>query len=112
MDIYIVLFSYIYSGDDMRKRQDKSKLTTVEKLTQALEVPAPALTKTALIQLLGNRECIVEGCQGILEYSDDKIKLNIGNGVLIFFGDNLTIRALNGDGAVVEGRIMNLEFGS
>lgn len=96
----------------MRKHKEKNKLTTAERITQALEVPAPALSNAALIQLLGNKECIVEGCQGILEYGNDRIKLNIGNGVLIFVGDELTIRVLNGDGAVVEGRIVSLEFGS
>lgn len=97
----------------MRKRSEKkSALTGVEKLSMVLGMPSPALPKVAMIQLMGNRECLVEGCQGILEYGDNHIKLNIGTMVLTFQGEDLTLRALNDDGAVVEGLITNLNFSS
>lgn len=97
----------------MRKQKQKKKIVTgAEKITQTLGMPSPALPKVAMIQLMGNRECIIEGCQGILEYGDDLIKLNIGTCVLAFRGSELTLRALNDDGAVVEGLITDLNFSS
>lgn len=97
----------------MRKRtQKKSALTGAERLSKALGMPGPVLPKVAMIQLMGNRECIVEGCQGILEYGNDSIKLNIGTVILTFRGEDLTLRALNDDGAVVEGIITDLNFSS
>lgn len=97
----------------MRKRTPKkSVLSGAEKLSQTLGMPSPAMPKVAMIQLMGNKECIVEGCQGILEYGNNSIKLNIGTAVLTFQGADLTLRALNDDGAVVEGLITDLNFSS
>lgn len=95
-----------------KKNKKKSTLTAAERISQTLGMPSPTLPKVAMIQLMGNRECIVEGCQGVLEYNDDDIKLNIGTLVLCFQGQDLTLRALNDDGAVVEGTITNLNFSS
>lgn len=56
------------------------------------------------------RECLVDGLQSIIEYSSDKITLNLGKQVITFFGDDLRINSFTREGAVVEGNIISMEF--
>lgn len=56
------------------------------------------------------RECLVDGLQSIIEYSSDKITLNLGKQVITFFGDDLRINSFTREGAIVEGNIMSMEF--
>lgn len=64
------------------------------------------------IELVGNTCCVVEGLKGIAAYSSDKIKVNLGNYYLTFFGDSLFINAFSYEGAIIEGTIVSMEFES
>ena len=62
------------------------------------------------IELLGNREAVVEGCQGILEYDDDVVRVRAGRLVVRFTGRGLRIRCMTADSLVVEGFLRGMEF--
>ena len=62
------------------------------------------------IELLGNREAVVEGCQGILEYGDDVVRVRAGRLIVRFTGRNLKIRCMTADSLVVEGFLRGMEF--
>lgn len=56
------------------------------------------------------REALVEGSKGILEYNNEKVRLNCGKCILKFCGDNLCIRALNTEAVIITGEIVHFEF--
>ena len=56
------------------------------------------------IVLIGNSKCIIDGLQGICEYTAEKIKINLGKYAVVIVGSGL--------GAVVEGDILSLEMSS
>lgn len=58
------------------------------------------------------RECLVDGLQSIVEYSNDKITVNLGSQIITFFGDDLRINSFTREGAIVEGNIISMEFSS
>ncbi|OUP11987.1 hypothetical protein B5F35_09500 [Anaeromassilibacillus sp. An200] len=62
------------------------------------------------IELLGNREAVVEGCQGILEYDDGVVRVRAGRLVVRFTGRGLKIRCMTADSLVVEGFLLGMEF--
>ena len=64
---------------------------------------------TPRIEMTG-RECLVDGLKSIIEYSNDRIKLNLGNQYITFYGDDLRINSFTKDGAIVEGSIISMEF--
>lgn len=64
------------------------------------------------LKLVGNNECIIDGLKGILEYTKEKIKINLGKNNITLFGDELYIESFSPEGAVVEGTIITLEFES
>lgn len=61
-------------------------------------------------RIVRNTRAVVEGCKGILEYEDDVIRLNTASGIIRFMGKNLGMNCLNEDSAVVEGKILSVEF--
>ena len=81
-------------------------------LEELLELPPGLATGMAHIDLMGNREAIVDGCRGILEYGDSVIRLNTGKSIVKFTGRELYIRSLTGTQAIVDGFILTIEFES
>ena len=63
-----------------------------------------------LVELSSDREALVEGCTGILEYDDGLIRLNTKNFILQFTGSNLQIQCMSETGAVIVGQIRSLEY--
>ncbi len=58
------------------------------------------------------RECLVDGLQSILEYSDSRIIVSLGSQRITFNGYDLRINSFTKEGAVVEGDIISMEFSS
>ena len=48
--------------------------------------------------------------QSILEYSDEKISLNLGKVCVAFCGDSLTMSAFDGEQTVIRGKFLSIEF--
>ena len=97
----------------MRKKNKTSlrpPRSKVDFIGQALELPPGALGKGAHIELSSNREATVDGCRGVMEYEESRIKLNIGTGTVTFSGRSLEITNLLGSQAVIAGFITGLEF--
>lgn len=91
-------------------KKARSLRTAGQKLDRALELPAGTLGGGARIELLSNREATVDGCRGILDYSDEAVRLNVGNGSVTFFGRDLMIKTLSDREAVLAGHIQRVEF--
>jgi len=62
------------------------------------------------IEINGNREAVVEGCCGILEYDDAVVRVRTPRRVIRFAGRGLSIRCLTADALVVNGYITAIEF--
>ena len=62
------------------------------------------------IESFSNKEAIVEGCKGILEYSDTYMKLNIGGGNVGFLGVGLYAHSYSNETLVIKGEIKNIEY--
>lgn len=61
------------------------------------------------IEMNGN-ECLVDGLKSVVEYSDDKIIISLGNKSITFFGDDLQINSFTREGAIIQGNIISMEF--
>lgn len=90
--------------------EDDIPVSNLRKLTGMLDIPPSALSGIPQIELAGNREAIIDGCQGILEYDDNIIKLTTGKMSVKFTGRGLQLKVLTHDSAVIEGFISNIEF--
>ncbi len=92
------------------KRRRKRKNATGEIIKTALDIPEILTADLPHIEAEGNREISVDGCRGILEYTQDKIKLNTGKLVITFIGDGIEIKTYSEIQTVIGGNILSVEF--
>ena len=62
------------------------------------------------IELHGNREIIIDGAKGVIDYSEDFLKIDLGNICLKISGHNLVIESFIYEQIDVKGEIISLEF--
>lgn len=91
----------------LQKRKDKNKL---DLLGRVMGFPDDPFGKGAYITLKENRQAIIDGCYGIVEYSDEKVVINIGNKQICFIGCDFDITDFTGTNITVRGNIKNIEF--
>lgn len=91
--------------------KNKAKLqNAVRQLDRALELPAGTLSGGAHIELNSNREAVIDGCKGIIDYGEEAVRLNIGNGSVTFLGRSLMLKNLTDKQAILVGHIQRIEF--
>lgn len=62
------------------------------------------------IELLSNSEITVEGCLGVMEYTDTYLKLRLLKGSVIILGSDFDITMFEDKRISVTGKISSLEF--
>ena len=96
-----------------RRRGGPSRLQATgipSRVERALELPVGSLCDLARIELSGTRRAVIEGCRGIVEYGEETIRLNTGNGIVRFMGRCLSMSCMTEDSAVIEGIILSVEY--
>lgn len=63
-----------------------------------------------IIRICGNKEVSVDGCRGVTDYYENRIKLSIPGGSVTFLGSNLRITAFTDTSVLIKGRLENVEF--
>lgn len=80
-----------------------------KKKERKLQLPDVILNE-AKIEMISNREIIVDGCKGVVEYGENLIKLNIGELVLSLAGDNMIIESFDSGVAIIRGKFAEISF--
>ena len=62
------------------------------------------------IEITDNTLAIIEGCKGVLEYSDSVIRISFGNYTVAFVGRGMKLKCISPTSLEVEGFILNIEF--
>lgn len=72
----------------------------------------PYVTQCGAVQcsISSNREAVFEGSRGVLEYSDQTIRVNTSGFIVKFNGRGLTIRCLTESSLIIEGFITSIEY--
>mgnify|MGYP003290789285 CR=1 FL=1 len=97
----------------MRKRTcrtDRRSEKIIDTITDSFDLPCDALGGYAHIEISGNKEVLVDGCQGVLEYGDCVIALNTGRLTVRICGCELTVVSMQNGQAIVKGIVTGIEF--
>ncbi len=86
----------------MARKREKNKVKN--RIVPELFIDEPK------IELLGNREMIIDGCKGVVEYDETTIKLSLGDSVISILGDSLVIQSFDSSVAIINGIIVNISF--
>jgi len=81
-----------------------------EKLTGMLELPKEVLLNIPKVTMLGYKEILIENYKGIIECTENKIRINTSVGMLIIDGANMTIREISSEDVMIEGDIDKIKF--
>ncbi len=92
------------------RRKDREMARGLQKIAGALQLPAAVVAGTSHMQLCGNREAVLEGCSGIVEYTQEIVRVKTGKFITKFSGRELEIKCLQSDSLVVQGFILAIEF--
>lgn len=87
---------------------------TLNKRTKrTIDIVSPLETTELLtphIDLCSDKEALVDGCLGIIEYNSETVRLNCRNKIVKFSGTDLSIMADTIEHITVSGNILSLEF--
>lgn len=78
--------------------------------TKIMEIPKEVVVDLPLISMTGNEELTIENYKGVIEYSEERIRINTAKGVIKIEGRNLLLREITDDDIEVTGTILKLEF--
>ncbi|MDR1631027.1 MAG: YabP/YqfC family sporulation protein [Oscillospiraceae bacterium] len=96
------------------KPQKQRRILSAENIAKAfaseIDAPIAAVHGMSHIEISGNNEAVVQGCQGVLEYNENCIRLNLGRRAVEFRGTDLVMRSFTVDQAVVEGVFASISF--
>lgn len=62
------------------------------------------------LELRFNREIIIDGCKGVIDYSDQRISVNAEKGIVIIEGTGLCLQSFDEHCAVIVGTFTNIQF--
>lgn len=94
----------------MTRRKIKETKNIFKNTTDKFELPTATLGKGAHIELFSNKSALIDGCAGVIEYTDEYVKLNIGKGTVSICGTNLQIVYFDAEQLSLSGKISNIEF--
>jgi len=92
------------------KHEEKGNLRGFNKLASILQLPTSVIAGVTHMEIDGNHEAVLEGCGGIIEYTDEIVRVKTGKTITKFSGRNLTIKCIQVDSLVVQGFITEIEF--
>ncbi len=82
----------------------------ISELIRGTGLPQSAFDGYAQIDLISNTRAIIDGCKGIIEYSEEKISLNLGNVCAEFCGAELNMNAFEDEQVILNGRFSTINF--
>lgn len=80
-------------------RKIKNRFNEITDISEELTTGIPK------ISLLGNKECLIENCKGIIQYENEKIRLKTIIGEAVVEGKNLHINEIGEGELLITGNI-------
>jgi sporulation protein YqfC len=92
------------------KRNKEQKSGLKMKVTEALELPKEIVLNMPKLTMLGSGDLIIENYKGVIEYSEEKVRINTASGIIKISGSNLIIKEITAEDIIIKGIISSLEF--
>lgn len=82
-----------------------------QRLCETLDIPVGAFGRISFIEAAGNRELSINGCEGLIAYSEEKVVLELCDGCMTIRGSGLTLQSFTGGRVTVNGAIAGILYG-
>jgi len=81
-----------------------------EKISTILSIPQEIISDVPRIVFDSNTKVYIENFKGISEYGTDSIKINAGRYIISLTGENMEIKSMTTEEAVIEGYFKSVDF--
>ncbi len=81
-----------------------------EKIANVLELPKDIILDITKIIITGKDSVVIENHNGIISYSESKISINSGDGILTIKGKDLTIKSIVEEEISIKGKINAIDL--
>lgn len=92
----------------MAWRDFKKKLK--RQMSDMLEIPSDIIMDLPKIVLVGDLQLFIENHRGIIEYTAENVRVNVGDYEVAVSGEELLLRNILPDEICLEGRIKTVQF--
>ena len=79
-------------------------------MAELFDLPADVAAGLSHMELLGDRQLLLEGHEGLLAYGTELIDVSVGGAVLRVTGEGLTLKSMTEREVRIGGRIDGVEF--
>lgn len=95
---------------DKQPKKKKEKATVKEKVARMLEIPEEVVSDRPKITTVGRKEVFVENYRGIIEFTNEIVRINSNYGVITITGKNMKIREITNEDIIITGDIDNIDY--
>lgn len=101
----------LYKGFHKKKRnKEEDKLSCLEELSYHLKLPADVIAGAPIITIIGRNEICVENSKGIIEYDNNKVRLQSKACKICIEGKGLNILYFTEDEIRITGYIQGIYY--
>ncbi len=79
-----------------------------EKVSEAAGVPPELAVGAPKVTMQGNNDILIENHKGIIEYTGEKVRIRVQNGVIAVEGSRLVLDEMKSDSVSISGNIHNI----
>ena len=84
------------------EQNEKSKRRRASAIPPAISAPC--------IEISGNREVLIEGSRGVLEYTPESVRVNTAGMIVSITGRGLNLRCISESALMIDGFVLSLGF--
>lgn len=88
------------NSKDRKRGENKTRTNAVKELFY--ELPQ--------LQFDYNKEVVIEGSKGVLEYTQQLIRINTSAGLMCFYGKSLNLKCISSSELIINGYIEKVDF--
>lgn len=95
---------------DRTTKRKKEATTVKEKVAKMLEIPEEVVSDRPKITTVGRKEVFVENYRGIIEFTNEIVRINSNYGIITITGKNMKIREITNEDIIIVGDIDNIDY--
>jgi len=79
-------------------------------VSSVLELPKEIVLNLPLVTLVGNEDLTIENYKGVIEYTDEKVRIGSSAGVIKIEGKRLLLKRISKENILLGGKITIIEY--
>ena len=91
-------------------KRKKESATVKEKVAKMLEIPEEVVSDRPKITTVGRKEVFIENYRGIIEFTNEIVRINSNYGIITISGKNMKIREITNEDMIITGDIDNIDY--